>query len=119
MIFAADLAEKVARGEKVVTRRVVKLVPNQHPSAQPCRYVVGRSYAVQPGRGKRSIARIRIVGVDQMPLGIIGADEARREGFADAVAFARRWCDLHHGIYDPATLVWRIEFELLAEADRG
>ena len=57
MIFKPELAEKVLAGEKTETRRVVK------DGEVECRYVPGRDYAVQPGRGKRAIGRIYITDV--------------------------------------------------------
>lgn len=129
MIFSPELAEKVVAGEKTVTRRVVKLVPNLQADGwdggrdgmvpMPCRYQEGRTYAVQPGRGKKAIGRIRILSVrgpEPVKFAFGGhwameGFELEREGFKDRYEFARYWESLY-GPEDGETLVWRIEFEL-------
>lgn len=45
VIFRPELARKIIRGEKTMTRRPIK------PGETTCRYRPGRDYAVQPGRG--------------------------------------------------------------------
>ncbi len=105
MIFAADMVDEILAGRKTVTRRQYKGVE--------CRYVPGRTYAVQPGRGKAEVARIRIVDVDLQVLGHIDNNDAKREGFPDKGAFMSYWRHLYHGQFFRGQLVWRIEFELL------
>jgi len=48
VIFSGEHIDKIARGEKTMTRR------------ESSRYMVGRTYAVQPGRGKAGLFRIRV-----------------------------------------------------------
>lgn len=104
MIFAPDLAEAVVAGRKTVTRRRVK-------GDAPCRYEAGRDYAVQPGRGKKAIGRIRILSVRKESLAGITADgEAKREGFRRVADFVDRWAAMY-GDVRLADEVWRIEFE--------
>jgi hypothetical protein len=47
--------EKILSGEKVMTRRIV--------SGNPlfCKYRKYHTYAVQPGRGKKAVARIEVI----------------------------------------------------------
>lgn len=106
MIFAPDLAEKVLRGTKTVTRRPIK------DGEARCRYIPLRSYAIQPGRGKSAIGRIWIVQVTGESLGHLSDEEARREGFRTGHDFEQRWLWMYGGPYDPEQLVWRIVFEL-------
>ncbi len=57
MIFKPELVEKILAGEKTETRRKAK--PD---GAQ--RYVPGRTYAVQPGRTKKGVARIKVLSAE-------------------------------------------------------
>ncbi len=104
MIFGPEMADKVLAGEKTETRR-------RGRGDQPCRYLPGRTYAVQRGRGMRSEGRIRIVSVRREPLWRIDEDGARREGFEDPIAFFRYWARLH-GAIQLQERVWVIRFEL-------
>ena len=112
MNFRPELAAKVLAGEKTVTRRLVSDNPRSPWSRARCALVVDRDYAVCPGRGKNTIGRVRILGVDQRRLGLLLDSEARAEGFADAHAFGEAWRAIN-GAYLPDALVWRVEFELL------
>jgi hypothetical protein len=85
MIFKPERAEKVLAGEKTETRRVVK------DGEVECRYVPGRDYAVQPGRGKRAIGRIYITDVRREKLKEITHEGALREGYPTVPAFLDYW----------------------------
>lgn len=126
MIFQREMVEKILAGEKTVTRRPVKYtVVTNHlgdytqrtQSANPCRYEVGKTYAVQPARGMKSVGRIRILAVRRMELDALNAHggvvDALREGFSSWKDFQDYWTTLY-GSYDPTQLVDRIEFELQA-----
>jgi hypothetical protein len=124
VIFRPELAQKVLAGEKTVTRRVVSDNPRSPWWRDECAYNVGQDYAVQPGRGKPTIGRLRIIRVTRQALGeAFGqfgdratADrpdvrrEARLEGFNDAVAFQLAWLKINR-TYDESALVWRVEFK--------
>ena len=74
-------------------------------------YRVGRTYAVQPGRGKAAIGRIRIVniGIVRNPLEV-GIEYANAEGFETVAAWRETWRKLHgKHAGDPALV---IEFEV-------
>lgn len=105
MIFHPELAQAIVDGRKTVTRRPVK-------GDEPCRYKVGRTYAVQTGRGKKAVARILVLSVTREPAGAITTNEAIREGFRDPVGFADKWESLYQG--QPWRHWWRIEFEVVA-----
>lgn len=119
MIFKPELIEKILAGEKTVTRRPVKLEDDGYGGAifLPCRYVPGRTYAFQPGRGQKGVGRIRVLCVGRIPLIRIDANDARREGFRTAGEFRRYWTALY-GSFDPTQPVDRIEFELV-EGEQG
>ena len=108
MIFSPDLAAKVMDGTKTVTRRRLH--------GRPIRDQVGRTYAVQPGRGQKAIGRIRITAVRTERLGDITMAEAHREGFPETGnsiwAFIYYWERLHGG-WDPDEEVAVIEFEVV------
>lgn len=115
VIFSPDLAAKVVAGHKTVTRRPRT---GSNPSEKaggwiddPCRYKAGKTYAVQPGRGKKAIGRIRILSVRPETMTDLDDDEARLEGFANTREFVAKWL----GIYGKGSwldIVWRIEFEV-------
>lgn len=104
MIFKPELVDLIRAGMKTETRRPVK-------PGQPCRYVVGRTYAVQPGRGKRGVCRIRVIDVRRERLDQIDWLTARREGFSTERAFLDYWRGLY-GAVDLDQLVWAIRFEV-------
>lgn len=105
VIFAPDLAQAIVEGRKTQTRR-----PATYPG--PCRYQLGRTYAVQPGRGKPGIARIRILNAFVEPLGMITHAGAIAEGFPTPAAFVARWVELY-GVFDQHLPVWVIRFEMV------
>lgn len=102
MIFAPDLAAAITLGTKTVTRR-------PRLSDKPCRYQVGRSYAMQLARGGFALERLIIESVTEGLVGDVDDLEAALEGFPSARAFRRRWTELY-GRFDPEMPVWRIEF---------
>lgn len=88
MIFRSELVRAIARGAKTQTRRPVK-------GDQPCRYKVGKSVAVQPGRGRPAALRIVITAVRQEPVGEITFEDARAEGFRTPTEFRLAWVAIH------------------------
>lgn len=98
MIFWPDLAAKVANGTKTQTRR------------HKLHYEIGKDYAVQPGRGKHSLCRIRITGIRHEPLGQISDEDILAEGFANFKEFYSRWT-LINGLEPMDTPVVVYEFE--------
>ena len=91
----------------------------------PSKYTVGKTYAIQPGRGKKSLGRIRIISVEKQALRDITQEDAVAEGFSGYFEwfptdqFFDYWCRLYriinnevHSDLDLDEQVWRIEFEL-------
>lgn len=111
MNFQPELAEKVMRGEKTVTRRLASDNPRSPWWRGGCSLVVGRDYAVCPGRGKHAIGRVVVTSVLRMRLGHLPESEARREGFASAAEFEAAFAEIN-GFYDPDAVVWRVGFEV-------
>lgn len=104
MIFRPELARLILAGKKTQTRRIIK------PDEDECRYQPGRTYAVQPGRGKEEIGRIAVTAVRDELLDSITFEDAREEGFRTRAEFARYWLHLHDSAWldrfpdeDPAT----------------
>jgi hypothetical protein len=116
MIFAHTL-NLVLSGCKSQTRRLVKagetLTPDQqfiYMKGKRSVYQVNKTYAVQPGRGKKAVARIRITGLRRERLEDISTKDARAEGFASREAFFEAWRAIHGAQADLAVEVWVISF---------
>lgn len=107
MIFSGGLCEKVLDGSKTQTRRPLR--------GGPCPYVVGKTYAVQPGRGKHAVARLRVLSVTQVAVLPISLKDAIAEGFGSPAEFYVRWAQMY-GEADFSGWCWRIEFELVEGA---
>jgi hypothetical protein len=116
VIFKPEMVEKILAGKKSVTRRPVKWEDTGFEVRNlPCRYEVGKTYAVQPGRGQKAVARIRIKDVRRGLISGVDDAEARLEGFTSSGMFPVYWEQLY-GSYDATRLVDRIEFELVEGA---
>lgn len=105
MIFRPELAEMVVDGIKTQTRRPTK--------GKPCRYAVGQTYAVQPGRGKHSVGRITIEAVRLVTLDPLTGEDAQAEGFDSPDDFFAYWIGLY-GAVDYDAEVYAITFRLAA-----
>lgn len=60
-----------------------------------CLYAVGKTYPVQPGRGKKSVARIEITSIRRQDVRQISASDAKSEGFASVNDFLELWVKMH------------------------
>lgn len=58
-------------------------------------YHVGRDYAVQPGRGKAAVARIRITDLWQQDIRQYTVDDSDCEGFSSLPRFWDTWLGMH------------------------
>lgn len=113
MIFKPELVEKILAGRKWQTRRPVK--PNQG-----CRYCPGRTYAVQPGRGKKGVARIKVHSIRREKWADISTYDAAAEGFADHAPPRDGFWQYIFALYpdlDVYDECWVIEFSLEPEGD--
>ena len=105
MIFQPELVELILAGRKTQTRRLAGI--------NDCRYQVGRDYAVQPGRGKKGVARVLVTAVRRETEGDISLADARAEGFKNRTEFRRYWTALYGRPSVPGRRVWVISFELV------
>lgn len=95
-----------------------------------CKWLVGRTYAVQPGRGKKAAGRIRITGIRQERVQDISIQDAIAEGVPEqtatythpvyrslsVAAYAKLWNAIHTKpgeTWNDNPSVWVLEFELV------
>ncbi len=76
---------------------------------------VGKTYAVQPGRGMNAIARIRITDLRLQMVDNISIADVEAEGFAHADDFLTAYKYLNKCIGEHAPLCWAYTFELVVE----
>ncbi|HSH12327.1 MAG TPA: ASCH domain-containing protein, partial [Desulfurivibrionaceae bacterium] len=123
--------QKVLSGQKTQTRRLARdsdrLWSIEHEGreaekvlwrGEKAKWRTGRSYAVQPGRGKKAIARIRLLDIQYQLLGHVSEEEANAEGYASLAEFIQTWTKIH-GHYDLGQPVWALEFRLIPERGRA
>lgn len=83
------------------------------------KWVIGNTYAVQPGRGQKAVGRIRITGIRQERVQDITYPDAIAEGGHDILAcrdYMRLWNKIHTKPGETWTdnpLVWVLSFELV------
>jgi hypothetical protein len=73
------------------------------------RYEVGKTYAVQPGRGKKAVGRIRIKRRWLEITDVISHQQAMAEGFRNR----REFLESYERINGTNPLCWAYEFELV------
>lgn len=89
--------------ENGITRRLAvvkyKIIPGRTeiPSRTCIKWQVGRTYAVQPGRGKKGIGFIRITDIRREDVRQISHEDALAEGFESRPHFLQTWCELNGG----------------------
>jgi hypothetical protein len=104
VIFKPDMAQAILDGRKTQTRRPAK-------PGLPCTYRVGKTYAIQPGRGKHAVGRLLVTSVTLVPFMPMPEEDAHAEGFEHTDAFYERWESMY-GFTKARDNVWRIEFTL-------
>jgi hypothetical protein len=121
MIFQYTFEQVLSR-EKTKTSRLVK--PNDTAitgsdgkieavlSSGRDKYRVGKTYAVQPGRTKPAVGRIRLLAIERKRASETTTAEAKHEGFASRQEFFEAWRDIH-GENKRDADVWMLEFELV------
>jgi len=115
MIFRPELAAAILRGEKTVTRRRISANPRSPWCRSPLRYPVGMEFAIQPGRGKPSVARAVVRARYIETLSGFTPLDARREGFPTRDAFVEAWKAIN-GSWDPDEIVHVVRFKLAGPA---
>jgi hypothetical protein len=121
MLFQYTLPQVLA-GEKTMTRRLI--APNDTVVAGANGHIqailsngrdkfrVGKTYAVQPARGKPQVARIEVLRLGRGSVSAISEQDARAEGFPSCEAFLNEWRKIHGDTKMNAD-VWVIEFRLV------
>lgn len=66
-------------------------VVNEGYDRDRTRFEVGKTYAVQPGRGQKSIGRIRLLEIRRERLQEISLEDIEAEGITTPEEFARIW----------------------------
>lgn len=110
--------------------RVYPDLPLPHSMIGKIKWAVGRDYAVQPGRGKKAVGRIRITGIRQERVQDITTADAIAEGVPEqtatythpvyrslsVAAYAKLWDAIHTKpgeTWNDNPSVWVLEFELV------
>ena len=110
MIFQTqDAIDKILRGEKTQSRRLRKSTEQVVCDEQGnvigvkvngrWKWRVGQTRAIQPGRGKPSVARIRITDIRREDARDISWQDALAEGYANEVDFWMVWTSMHDKEY--------------------
>ena len=121
-LMAGDVGRAIrvhAGGHSAATQKVI---------APGARFVEGKTYAVQPGRGKKSVGRIRITKIRRERLGDIQGhfDDILAEGVKKDIldvgyTWRMRWVKLWDSVYkepyrwDDNPDVWVLEFQRCEE----
>lgn len=135
MLFTPDNAQKVIAGLKTQTRRPQQeldeayitysydLTPRIVFRAGRLLWQVGKTYAVQPGRGKASIGRILLKSIRKERVNEISEADAMAEGvtlhstYQPGQGYRDGFRTLWNSIYsngmafDTGPMVWVLEFE--------
>lgn len=121
MIFQYTLTQ-VLSGQKTQTRRTIKendvAIRGNHNQIEAVaandriKWQVGQTYAVQPGRGKPQVARIKIVQINSEYVSHISQADAIQEGHKNQEEFLSLWKKLY-GEKSLDDKVWAIKFELV------
>src|SRR5688500_13184371 len=100
MLFQYTLPQVLA-GEKTMTRRLIAqndtAVEDANGHIQAIlsngrdKFRVGKTYAVQPARGKPQVARIEVLRLGRGSASAISEHDARAEGFHSREAFLNEW----------------------------
>lgn len=126
MLFQYTI-DLVLSGRKTRTSRLVKpgdaAVPGADGSIEAVtlngrdKYRVGKTYAVQPGRGKPAVARIRLLSIERKVVAKATNEDAKAEGYDSREAFFETWRSIH-GADKLSADVWMLTFELVGDATK-
>ena len=99
--------EKVLGGTKTQTRRLVNLgdiammdaetqcIDHVLTGAGRKRWQVGKTYAIQPGRGKKAVGRFAVTAIRREDVRTISEADARLDGFSAPADFWLAWTSMH------------------------
>lgn len=118
MIFK-ETWQQVLDGTKTQTRRPVKEGEYGYRMYHPdviqviykhggyIKWRVGKDYAVQPGRGKKAVGRIRITGIRRERLQEIRGRDVLAEGCGLAIPSRREFMELWDSLYRNTSYEWK------------
>jgi len=117
MQFKRELANKILAGEKTQTRRPVKVNEYQttHDDLVEVRngrlkWRVGKTYSVQPGRGKKGEGFMKLTSIRREKVESITEDDVMAEGLVSRDKFLEIWNGFYGDAYPEC---WVLEFELV------
>ncbi len=127
MIFAqGNHCEQILAGTKTQTRRRVKKGDTylRSSNGSECtsvgtvagvgRYTVGGTYAVQPGRGKKSVGRIEITKIRHEKVSDISDSDLKAEGGYTRDEYLALWRKMYN--VDPQTaMCWVLDFKVVKD----
>jgi hypothetical protein len=67
----------------------------EYEETRTVKWKVGNTYAVQPGRGKRAVAHMRITDIRREDVRDISDEDVQAEGFYSKFEFLQTWCQMH------------------------
>jgi hypothetical protein len=112
--------EAILEGRKTQTRRVRhssdQAVEDEHGDIIAVlvngreKWRVGKTYSIQPARGKPQIGRIRILAIGAERVSNISENDVEAEGFVTKVVFLRTWVEIN-GEAQADAIVWVLRFE--------
>lgn len=106
MLFKSELIDKIRTGQKTQTRRPASADDFTLIHADGCRAVyaphlkwqVGKTYAIQPGRGKAAVARFELLQIRREDVRAITLEDAIAEGFQTREEFWIVWTQFYDGV---------------------
>ena len=139
IMFSPDMLELVLSGKKTQTRRKwlasdtllhnrdwlrLDNCPNPFINAEwvkrrdkyqryKSHWRVGDTYAIQPGRGKKSVGRVRLTAIRLERFCDISQADAVAEGFANPDGFFAKIRELYGADFDLTAPCWALSFELV------
>lgn len=121
MIFQHTLPQ-VLYGNKTQTRRIIDTdevaIRGRYNQIEAVlhngrtKWCVGKTYAVQPGRGEGQVARIKLTKINSEQITRISSRDALAEGFSNRQIFLQTWQSIH-GENSFNLRVWVLTFELI------
>jgi len=99
MLFRKEYIEKIVKGEKTQTRRLISA------------YEVGRAYPIN-----NTDIEIIITNRYRQRLGGMTQEEIQKEGYATLEEFKVAWIQINH-FWAPDIQVWVYEFKVISQQD--
>lgn len=130
IMFSPDMLELVLSGKKTQTRRrwtigetiiqetdgVETWITGAFDVKGRSKWRLGNTYAVQPGRGKKGVGRVRIISIRIERFCDISQADAEAEGFTDPAGFFAKIRELYGADFDLTAPCWVLEFRLVKGA---